>query len=584
MNFLKSFLATLTGLLVFSFIGLFVLILVIGSLSGEKEIKVKENSVLHLKLDKLIDERNYTDDFADLPLPGSRPATYGVIDIVGALKHAATDPKIKGVYLDAPFVMAGTAQVEEIRNAIMAFRESGKFVVAYGEFYTELSYYLASAASQVYLHPEGEMELNGLSAEITFFKGMFDKLDIKPQIFRVGEFKSAVEPFMATKMSEENRLQIRTLLQYLNQHMLTQTAQSRGLELEKLQDISQQMLARSAQDAMRLGLIDSTYYYDEVMNHIREKLSLTENKKISFIGFEDYAKTVPSKALSKNEIAVIVASGEIVGGNSDEMVIGSEKFAAEIRKARQSDKVKAIILRINSPGGSALASDVMWREIKLASEVKPVIASMSSVAASGGYYMAMACDTIVASPNTITGSIGIFGILFDFGGFLENKIGITHDVVKTGEFSNIMTVTRALTEPEKAIIQRMVERGYETFTTKAAEGRHMQVDDLKKIASGRVYTGIEAKEIGLVDVLGGFEDAVAIAAAKANITEDYRLRYYPYQQPFLDKLLNKGSSETARIKALEQELGTFGIQYRHIKTLKNLQGVQARMPFEMEIR
>jgi protease IV len=584
MTFLKSFLGTLLGLLVFSVVGLILLFVVIGSFTAEKEVKVKPATVLHLKLDKIIAERNYLDDFADLPLPGSQPATYGVIDILLTLEKAATDDNIKGVYLDAPFLMAGSAQADEIRQALLRFRESGKFVIAYGEFFTEISYFLASAADKVYLHPEGEMELNGLSAEITFFKGMLDKLEIKPQIFRVGDFKSAVEPFMVKKMSEENREQITSLLQSVNNHLLADIGVSRDIPFERMLEISRKMLVRSSADAKDLGLIDATLYYDQVEDEIRTHLEIEKDKKINFIGFESYSKTVTPKVLSKNEIAVIVASGEIMSGKGDEGIIGSEKFAAEIRKARLNNKVKAIVLRINSPGGSALASDVMWREIQLASEVKPVIASMSAVAASGGYYMAMACDTIVASPTTITGSIGIFGMLFDFGGFLENKIGITHDVATTGDFSNILTVTRSLTDAEKAIIQKMVERGYHTFTSKAAEGRNMPLEELLKVASGRVWTGVEAQERGLVDVLGGFNKAVAIAAEKANISDDYRLKFYPYQQPFIDKLLNKSSTENARIKAIEAELGTMGIQYRHLKSLQQMQGVQARMPFDVHLR
>ena len=331
--------------------------------------------------------------------------------------------------------------IEEIRQALIDFRSEGKWVVAYSEVMTEPAYYLASAADKVYLNPEGEMEFNGLAIEISFFKRLFDKLDIKPEIFRVGEYKSAVEPFMLEKMSDANRLQLTELIESIYDHVLTGISESRNIPKEKLTEISDKMLVRNASLAVEHGLVDSLMYQDQVEDELKRRLSLEADKDIEFIKYSKYKRSFSTYKDSKNEIAVIVAEGTILPGKADggQEIIGSESFSKELRKARENEKVKAIVVRINSPGGSALASDVMWREILLTTKVKPVIASMSDYAASGGYYMAMGCDTIVAQPHTITGSIGVFSVLYDASGFLNNKIGITSEELKTGDIGELFT-------------------------------------------------------------------------------------------------------------------------------------------------
>ncbi len=583
MKFLRNFLAALTALIVFFGIGLVMFFGVVAVMGASEEVSVKENSILHLKLNKPVVEIEGEDDpLAELPIFGGGNENIGVVQLKQALSNAAEDDNIKGIYLDVPYLISGFGNLEEIRNALLDFKESGKFIVAYADFYTEGAYYLVSVADKIYLNPEGDIEFNGLSINASFYKGTFEKLGIEPQIFRVGDFKSAVEPFIREDMSEDNRLQLSSVLASLNGNLLKNVAKSRSIDLATLTDISNQMKIRKSQDAVALGLIDGGLYYDELLDELMGRMEVDKEKDLEFISYGDYKKSGSNYTKSDNEVAVLIASGDIVRGDGEQnKSIGGKEFAAQIRKVRLDDEVKAIVLRINSPGGDFVASDMMWREIELAAAEKPVIASMSNYAASGGYYMAMACDTIVAQPTTITGSIGIFGMLFNAEGFLKEKLGITHDVVKTGEYSDIITVTRPLTEGEKAIIQQGTNEGYETFTTKAAEGRDMAVEDLLKIASGRVWTGEQALDNGLVDILGGLDEAVAIAVDKAGIADDYKLRYYPKYKPLIERLFNSGDDVKAQL--IKEELGEMYIYLKEIKRLKNYQGIQARMPYDISI-
>jgi protease IV len=413
MNFFKSFLASCLGSLV-AFVLLIFLVFsffaaaVSGLSSGKDEVTLQENSVLHLNLNVPITEMEVDNPLEGLPIPGASDGSIGLLSLKKVMAHAAEDVNIKGVYLDVSVFMGGYAKAKEIRQSILDFRKSGKWVIAYNEVMTEQAYYIASAADRVYLNPEGQMEFNGLAIEVSFFKKMFDKLDIKPEIFRVGDFKSAVEPFFLDKMSDANRLQLNELVKDINGQVVKDIAASRQIDVKRLQEISDRVLATTTEEAKSLGLVDSLVYYDQVLADLRNRLGHSKNEDVEFIKYSKYKKTVSDYSSSKNEIAVIVADGDILPGKSQQGSIGSTTFAAELRKARTSSKVKAIVLRINSPGGSALASDVMWREVILASKEKPIIASMGDYAASGGYYLAMGCDSIVAQPTTITGSIGVF--------------------------------------------------------------------------------------------------------------------------------------------------------------------------------
>jgi len=454
-------------------------------------------------------------------------------------------------------------------------------VVANAPAYTESSYYLASVADKIYMNPTGQLELNGLAIEVMFFKGLLDKLEIRPEVFRVGDFKSAVEPFLRKNLSDENRLQLNDMINGIYDEMLEGISEARGIPVGELKTLSNKMTIRSAEEAVTHGLIDSLYYDDQVRDEMRSRLGLGKDEDIKFIRYNVYRKNItPSTA--RDEIAVIIADGEIMPGKAGSGVVGATTIVKELRKARTNDNVKAIVLRVNSPGGVYQAGDEMWREIVLATQEKPVIASMSDYAASGGYYMAMACDTIVAQPTTITGSIGVFSVLFDMSGFLENKIGITTEEVKTGEVGGL-TITRPLTDLEKSIWQKQTDEIYEVFTRKAAEGRNMSQEEIKKIASGRVWTGVQAKDNGLVDVLGTFNDAVDLAAKSAKMGDDYRIRYYPQPKSFLEQLTGDWEEEI-RTRALKNEMGDSYHFYQNWEKVKRYQGVQARFPFEMEVR
>jgi protease IV len=582
--FLSSCLGALTALLLFCFIVVFLISGLVSGIGSDKDIVLEEKSVLHLKLDAQISELQHENPFAGLPVPGGDVKNIGLLQLKEAISHAKNDDKIKGIYIDVSYPSAGFSTIAEIRESLIDFRKSGKWVLAYGEVMSEGAYYLASAADKIYLNPEGQIEFNGLVAEVTFFKKMFEKLEIEPEIFRVGEFKSAVEPFLFEKMSPESRLQLDELLNSLYGQVLADISAERNIPTEKLKNLSDNMLVRNADEAIANGMIDSLMYRDGFNDVLKSKLDVAETKDINMVTYNKYRKSFSNFKSSKNEIAVIVADGTITPGEqegSDQFVAG-ETFVEEIRRAREDDDIKAIVIRVNSPGGEFRASDMMWREVDLATKTKPVIASMGDVAASGGYYLAMACDTIVSQPNTITGSIGIFSMLFNAKDFLQNKLGITFDEERTGNFGETYTITRPLTPEEKRFLQKDVEEIYETFTSKAAQGRNMQVDDIKKVASGRVWSGEQAKERGLVDVLGGFNDAVSIAAAKAGVSDDYKLKFYPREKPFFQEIMTQ-LEENSEAKSMKSTLGNLYPYYLQFRKLQSYQGMQARLPYEMKI-
>ncbi|RAW01667.1 signal peptide peptidase SppA [Pseudochryseolinea flava] len=579
-SFFASFLAFFAAIFVLGVVFVFMIVGIVAS-SSNNQVVVRKNSVLHLKLDAQITELEVKNPLD--ALTGSDVPKIGLLELKEAIRHAETDDNIKGIYLDVSHPMAGFSTIEEIRQSLLHFRESGKWVVAYNETMSEGAYYLASAADKVYLYPEGEVEFNGLSIEIAFYKRLFDKLEIKPQVFRVGKFKSAVEPFFLEQMSDENRTQLTELSNSLNDVMLTKIAEARKIDKAQLKKISDGMLVRNAAQAKEYGLVDDLFYSDQFLEELKTRLD-TDAKKVNLVTYTKYKKSFMSTSTSENKIAVIVADGTIMPGKSDgkQLLIGGETFVEQIRKAREDDDVKAIVMRVNSPGGEFRASDMIWREVQLASQVKPVIASMSDYAASGGYYIAMAADTIVAQPHTITGSIGIFGVMFDMSGFLSDKIGVTFDEVKTGEFGEMYTVTRPLTDAEKNFWQRSLDAHYETFTSKAADGRGVTQDSIKAVASGRVWTGEQALQHKLVDVLGGFDDAVQIAADRAGVS-DYKVRFYPEQELSPLEEIITAIGEDQEDAAVRAKLGAYYTWYLQFQKVKTYQGAQARMPFEIQI-
>ena len=588
MKFLGNVLAVIVGLFVFSIVAMLIFFGIIGLVasSSEKEVTLEKNSILHLDLNgRTLVERTSDEDlvFGSFLDPFGGENTAGLVNLKKAIAEAKSNENVKGIYLNAGLFGAGQAGLLELREALIDFKTSGKFIVAYDEAYSEGGYFLASVADEIYLNPLGGIDFNGFSSEGIFLKGFFEKVGIKPEVFRVGEFKSAVEPFILDKMSPENRLQTQYFLDDINNHALELIAKSRGIAQDSLIRINQQMLVRKPKDAVTYKLATALKYEDEVHSILKEKLGLKEDDQIETINATDLGGMAKSQNItSSNRIAVILAEGEIVDGNADG-AISSEKFAKEIRKARKDENIKAIVLRVNSPGGSILASEVIWREMSEAKKVKPVIVSMGEVAASGGYYIAAPADTIVAQPNTITGSIGIFGILFNVQQLVNDKLGVTTDVVSTGELSDFGNMARPLTEVERTIIQSSVEDVYETFISRVAEGRGMHPDSVRKVASGRVWTGTQAKARGLVDVLGGLDTAIGIAAAKIKAGEDYRVVYFPEKKPWFEELM-VSFSDQVQVRILQTQLGDQYPLYQKIQKLKNYQGVQVRMPQEIVIK
>ena len=582
-QFLKFTLAAAVGLV----LGVFSIIIIFSILaaSGDsKEVQLDEPHVLRIELNGEIQDRVEEMAFDLSEITGQDVNILGLNDILANIKKAKTDENIKGIYIEIGMISAGFATREEIRNALLDFKESGKFITTYSEIYTQGSYYLASVADYICMYPEGGMELRGLNSTIPFFTNALKKMGIEPQVIRHGKFKSAVEPFMLTEMSDENREQIETYMGSIWEHFLKNVASDRELTIDRLNEIADNLEIQNTEDAVRLGLVDSLFYRDQFQNHLANLMEQENYDDINFISLKKYNKVKNENArdkFKKEKVAVIYAQGEIQSGEGSETVIGSERISKAIRKARKDEKVKAIVLRVNSPGGSALASDVIWREMKLANEEKPVVVSMGDVAASGGYYIACASDKIYASPNTITGSIGVFGIMPNIEGLMTDKIGITFDNVKTNKFADLGSVNRPLTQEEYDIIQKGVVDVYNTFTSKVAEGRDMSQENVDDIGQGRVWSGTNAMDINLIDEYGGLEAAVAGAAELAEL-EDYRIYELPEQKDPFQELLEQleGDMQTSWIK---YQLGDQYKYYKTIQDIKHLKGVQARMPYQFVI-
>ncbi len=586
-QFFKFMFASMLGffltwvIIFFIFLGI---IMSAASLAKKDVVVVKENSVLTLKLDEPISDRTPNNPFSNMNF-GSFKAKQapGLAEILRTIKNAASDNKIKGIYLELSNISAGIATIEEIRNALIEFKKSGKFIYCYSEGLSQSAYYLATVSDKIFLNPEGGVIFKGLSAQIMFLKGMLDKLEIEPQIIRHGKFKSAIEPLILDKMSEANKEQTLKFLGTIWEHIVKGIAESRKLTTEDLNKIADEMSVRIASDAVTLKLVDELAYYDEVQSKIKEKLGIGEKKKINFISISKYRKTFRGDfKLSKEKIAIVFASGDIVSGEGDDNTIGSTKISAAIRKARIDSSVKAVVLRVNSPGGSALASEVIWREVMLTKKVKPVVVSMGDVAASGGYYISCAATKIIASPNTITGSIGVFGVVPNLQKFFKNKLGITVDGVSTNKHSDYISTFRPMDNYEKEMTQFSVESVYQTFIKHVAEGRNMTVDQIDSIGQGRVWSGVDAKRIGLIDDFGGLEKAVNIAAEIAKI-KDYKIIALPVQKDPFTQIIEDLMGDNASESIIRNELGENYIYFKYLKDISNMKGVQARMPYEINI-
>jgi len=575
-----SMLGTFLTILILSFIIAGIIAGIVASASSE-ELVIENNTLLHMKLNtKIMDRSPKLPFFSGFNMP-EKPI--GLNDILNNLKKAGKDDKIKGIYLDLSEIPAGISTIYEIREGLLDFKKSGKFIWAYSEGYTQKSYYLATAADKIFLNPEGGILLKGLNTEMTFLKGMFEKLDIKMQVIRHGKFKAATEPLFLDKMSAENREQITKLISDIWDSMLSGISESRGISRQELNMLADSLKIETTKDALQYKLVDQLVYKDELIKALKKKISLEEKAKLRFVGLDDYTKVAESEKSGsrKNKIAVIYAQGSIGGGEGDDQSIGSERISKAIRKAREDEKVKAIVFRINSGGGSALASDVIWREIDLASKVKPVVASFGDVAASGGYYIACASTKILANPTCITGSIGVFGVIPNFQGLFNKKLGITFDEAGTNKNSDFITVVKPLSPYQTMIIQRDVDHIYTVFTTKVAEGRKLPVATVDSVGQGRVWSGSDAKKIGLIDAYGGLTKAISLAAELAKI-KDYRLLSLPEQKDPFQQILDEimGNSPSSR---LQQYLGEDYELYLYLKEIREMKGVQARMLVEFNI-
>ncbi|MCS5663372.1 MAG: signal peptide peptidase SppA [Flavobacteriales bacterium] len=582
-QFLKFTLASAVGL-VFGVFSLILIFTIIASSGESKEVKLSEAHILRIELNGSIQDRVEDMPFDLGKLRGEKVSTLGLNDILTNIKKAKKDEHIKGIYLEMGFLNAGFATIEEIRNALLDFKESGKFITTYSEIYTQRAYYLASVADNICIYPEGALELKGLNSTAIFFTNALKKIGVEPQIIRHGKFKSAVEPFMLTEMSDANREQVETFMGSIWEQFLDDIASDRQLTSDRLNKIANNLEVRTPKDALELGLIDSLFYRDQLENHFASLMEKENYDDVKFIKLKKYNRVRNENSrekFKKEKIAVIYAQGEIKSGEGSETVIGSERLSKAIRQARKDEKVKAIVLRVNSPGGSALASDVIWREMKLAQEKKPVVVSMGDVAASGGYYIACVADKIYASPNTITGSIGVFGVLMSFEELLTDKLGLTFDQVKTNKFADLGIPNRPLTKEEYDIIHESVVNIYDTFTSKVAEGRNMSQENVDNIGQGRVWSGINAMDINLIDEYGGLEEAIAGAAQLAEM-EAYRIYELPERKDPFQEFFKK-LEEDMQTSWVKYQLGDQYKYYKTLEDLKHLKGVQARMPYQFVI-
>lgn len=598
-SFLKQVLAVITGLTLFQFVKFFLWFLFVAAmigfvnsktkdfemgLAGNRQVEsIKPNSILHLDLNYTIPERSIIDNF-NLNIDFLPEEYIGLNDVLAAINKAANDDDIEGIYLQLGFMPNGYATIEALRKALVKFKETDKFVVAYGEMVSQKSYYLASVANEVYVNPEGIVELRGFGAQVTFFKKLLEeKLGIEMQVFRGSdnEFKSAVEPYTRETMSESNKQQLTEVLTDIYGNFKTGITGNRAIQAQQLEDAINNLAIKTPADAERLGLIDGVAYYDQVLENLMEKVG-SSYEDLRLVKLGTYNNVPGETTVSNNKIAVLYAEGGIVSGKGDRQQIGSDTYARTIRQLRNNDDVDAIVFRINSGGGSALASDVIWREITLAKQEKPVVVTFGNVAASGGYYIACNADYIYAEPSTITGSIGVFGLVPYTETFMENKLGITYDEVNINTHANMNGVVSRFDEAEKAYITNSVETVYNTFISRVAEGRNMDENTVKQYAKGHIYSGNTALEIGLVDSIGGMESAVNKAAQLANL-DSYKVVEFPKKKSPIEELFSGFYTKTSD-KVLKRELGNYYTEYKSVVNALNFEpGVYTKLPYQLEL-
>ncbi|MDC0909055.1 signal peptide peptidase SppA [Flavobacteriales bacterium] len=581
-SFLKNILSTIIGI-VSSILLLLIIMLVIFSIaSTDNEVKIKKNSILKIDLsNNTIVERSPTNPLEAFNFTGEMLDNLELKEVLDNIEKAKYDDNIVAIYLNNTIVNAGLSQTEEIRNKLLEFKKTGKRIISYSEVYSQLSYYLSSISNSIYLNPEGVIDLKGLSASPMFYKGLLEKLDIDMQIIRHGKFKSAVEPFTLTEMSAENRKQMSLFLNSIADNLMDSIANQRGLTISEVQNHANQLSLENAKSCIELNYVDALMYQDQVNDSL---LSLSQSEKLNIISINKYSSVkVNTKDISRNKIAIIYATGSISSGKGSESSIGSETTAKAIKDAREDKNVKGIVFRINSGGGSALASDVIWRETILTKEAKiPFVVSMGDYAASGGYYIACAADSIVANPTTLTGSIGVFGMIPNLQNFYKNKLGITIDTANTNKYAD-MGINRPLTNYEKRKIQKNIANVYETFISHVSEGRNISKSSVDEIGQGRIWTGYDAKRIGLIDTYGGIEKAIDIASTLANI-DDYRIISLPKKKDPFSEFATKFASGSNISNILLDKIGVRTELTKPIENLLSRDKVQARLPFTIELK
>lgn len=593
-QFFKFMFASCLGMTIFTvLVGLIGIgILTQVAKSAEKAEEITPNTVLKISLSSLVPER--TNNAAINPYEFNTSDVIGLQEMIETIERAKDDDDIKGIYLELGNPQLGFAGMSVLRRAIEDFQtnDDNKFVIAYADNYSQKAYYLASVADEIYLNPIGTVDFKGLSGTLLFFKDMLDRLGIDMQVFYVGNFKSATEPFRRTNMSEENRLQVREYMESLYGIMLEDISKSRQIPVKDLRQIADEYQLREADDALRLKFVDKLLYKDEMIDLLKDKIGLGKDENVKAVSLSAYNKSNPKdkNLTAKSKIAVVYAEGSIVDGQGENGQIGGDKYAEIIREIRKDEKVKAIVLRINSGGGSGFASEKIWRELMLAKKQGlPIIVSMGDMAASGGYYIAAPADKILVEKNTITGSIGVFGVIPSMADFLKNEIGITVDTVKTGRFSTGITPFYDVNEAEGKIIQESVEEFYDLFLRRVAEGRNMKKEAVHKVAQGRVWTGEKALELGLVDEIGDLEQAMILAAEEAGLSKFRVVEYPNIKDPFkqiIDDLTGKDDKKVKQASRalIEEELGELYPYYEQMKEIRSMKGIQARMPYTIDIK
>ena len=586
-DFFKFTLATITGIILTSIVMFVISIIVVFSMlsSTETETVVKKNSIMMLDLNGSLVERTSDNIFKELF--DKEDSTYGLDDILASIKKAKENDDIKGIYIQATSLNANFAPLQEIRDALDDFKKSGKFIVAYSDNYTQGMYYLSSVANKVLLNPKGAIEWRGLASQPLFLKGLLDKLGIEMQVFRVGTYKAAVERFSATEMSPANREQVTAYITSIWNEIITDVAASRKISVDSLNNYANRMLMfYPAEQTVKSGMADTLIYKNDVRDYLKQLVEIDKDDNLAVLGLDEMinVKKNTPKDKSGNIIAVYYAFGEIDGGSSstDEDGIISNEVIKDLRKLKEDKDVKAVVLRVNSPGGSAFGSEQIWEAVCQLKKEKPVIVSMGDYAASGGYYISCAADTIVAEPTTLTGSIGIFGLIPNAKG-LTDKLGLSFDVVKTHKFADFGNIMRGMNTDEQTLLQMYINQGYDLFVSRCAEGRKMSKNEIEKIAEGRVWTGEAAKKIGLVDLLGGIDKALEIAVKKAKV-EGYTVVGYPDRKNVLQELLNSKPGNYIESRMLKSQLGDYYNGFSMLKNLEKADFMQARVPFELNIK